>query len=113
MTDRHILPQRRSTFTLDMRDDSGRVDLTVAYSTFEPPGAPPPHTVAEIFVTARKIGSSMEAIARDAAILLSLALQYGCPIDTIRHALTRNQDGSAQSLMGRVVDRVTTEAQQQ
>jgi hypothetical protein len=110
MTDRHILPQRRSTFTFDMRDEGGRVDLTVAYSTFEPPGATA-HTVAEIFVTARKIGSGMEAIARDAAILLSLALQHGCPIDTIKHALTRNQDGSAQSLMGRVVDRVTTEAQ--
>jgi hypothetical protein len=106
MTNRRGLPQRRATFTFDIRDDSGRVDLTVAYSTFEAP----PHAVAEIFVTARKIGSGMEAIARDAAILLSLALQHGCPLDTIRHALTRNQDGSPQSLMGRVVDRVTTEA---
>jgi hypothetical protein len=110
MTDRRGLPQRRATFTFDIRDDSGRPDLTVAYSTFEPPGAPPPHAVAEIFVTARKIGSGMEAIARDAAILLSPALQHGCPLETIRHALTRNQDGSPQSLMGRVVDRVTTEA---
>jgi len=111
MTDRRLLPQRRSTFTFDIHDESGRIDMTVAYSTFEPPGASPPHTVAEIFVTSRKIGSGTEAIARDAAILLSLAVQYGCPLDTIMHALTRNQDGSAQSLMGRVVDRVMREAQ--
>jgi hypothetical protein len=108
MTSRRGLPQRRATFTFDIRDDGGRVDLTVAYSTFEPSGEPP-GAVAEIFVNARKIGSSMEAIARDAAILLSLALQHGCPLETIRHALTRNADGSPQSLMGRVVDRVTTE----
>jgi hypothetical protein len=112
MPERNVLPPRRPTFTFDMRDEAGRIDLTVAYSIFGVPGAPPPHAVAEIFVTSRKIGSGTEAIARDAAILLSLAVQYGCPLDTIKHALTRNQDGSAQSLMGRVVDRVMREAQQ-
>lgn len=110
MTHRLTLPQRRPTFVFDMRDDAGRVDLTVSYSTVEAPGTPPPHTIAEVFITSRKIGSSAEAIARDAAILLSLALQYGCPLDVIRHALTRNQDGTAQSLVGRVVDRVNEEA---
>jgi len=112
MTDRRLLPQRRPTFTFDIHDEGGRIDMTVAYSTFEPPGAPPPHTIAEIFVTSRKIGSGTEAIARDAAILLSLAVQHGCPLDTIKHALTRNQDGTAQSLMGRVVDRVMREARE-
>jgi hypothetical protein len=107
---RRILPQRRPTYTFDIHDDGGRVDLTVAYSIFEAPGTLPPHTVAEIFLTSRKIGSGTEAIARDAAILLSLAVQHGCPLDTIMHALTRNQDGSPQSLMGRVVDRVIKEA---
>lgn len=100
MNDRQVLPQRRASFTFDIYDASGRIDLTVSYSTFETGG------VAEIFVTARKIGSDMEAIARDSAILLSLALQYGCPFDTIKHALTRNRDGTAQSLMGRIIDRV-------
>ena len=108
---RAVLPQRRSTYTLDMRDEAGRVDLTVAYSIFEPDSVPPPHSVAEVFITSRKIGSSTEAIARDAAILMSLALQHGCALDTIRHALTRNQDGSPQSLIGRVVDRIETERQ--
>ena len=111
MTDRRVLPHRRSTFTFDMRDEAGRIDLTVAYSTFQPPGAPPPYTVSEVFITSRKIGSGTEAIARDAAILLSIAVQYGCPLDIIKHALTRNHDGSAQSLMGRVVDRVIEESQ--
>lgn len=112
MTERRILPMRRPTFTFDVFDAAGRTDLTVSFSTFEPVGTPPPWTVAEIFICSRKIGSEAEAIARDAAILLSLAVQYGCPLDTIRHALTRNADGTPQSLMGRVVDRVNKESGQ-
>jgi hypothetical protein len=92
-----------------MTDESGRIDLTVTFSMFETPGAP--DTVAEVFIMSRKIGSGVEAIARDAAILVSLALQHGCPLSTISLALTRNEDGSPQSLMGRVVERVTREAQ--
>lgn len=109
---RRVLPQRRATFTFDIYRENGTLDMTVAFSTFEPPGSAPPFTVAEIFVTSRKIGSTTEAICRDAAILLSLSLQHGCDLTTIKHALTRNQDGSPQSVMGQVVDRVMQEAQQ-
>ena len=48
---------------------------------------------AEIFINGSKVGSAAESNAQDAAIIASLALQHGCPIDTIRHALTRT--GSA------------------
>jgi hypothetical protein len=111
MATRRILPHRRPATVFDMRDEAGRLELTVAYSTFEPQESPPPHSVAEVFITSRKFGSNIEAIARDAAIMMSLALQYGCSLDTIRHALTRNADGSAQSLMGRVADCVHLEVQ--
>jgi hypothetical protein len=45
--------------------------------------------IAEIFINGSKAGTTAEAIAQDAAIVASLALQHGCPIDTIRHALFR------------------------
>jgi hypothetical protein len=45
--------------------------------------------IAEIFINGAKVGSAAEANAQDAAIVASLALQHGCPIDTIRHALAR------------------------
>jgi hypothetical protein len=45
--------------------------------------------VAEIFINGSKVGSAAESNAQDAAIVASLALQHGCPIDTIRHALAR------------------------
>jgi hypothetical protein len=46
--------------------------------------------IAEIFINGAKVGSAAEANAQDAAIVASLALQHGCPIETIRHALARS-----------------------
>ena len=48
-----------------------------------------------------------EAIARDGAVLLSLALQYGVPLETIKHAITRDGQGQPQSIIGAVVDRLS------
>jgi hypothetical protein len=46
--------------------------------------------IAEIFINGSKVGSGAESSAQDAAIVASLALQHGCPLDTIRHALARS-----------------------
>src|ERR1700688_2324880 len=46
--------------------------------------------IAEIFINGAKVGTAAETNAQDAAIVASLALQHGCPIDTIRHALARS-----------------------
>jgi len=52
----------------------------------------------------------MEAIARDAAVLLSIAIQHHVPLDILRHAITREQDGSASSIIGKVVDELSGRA---
>ena len=36
-------------------------------------------TVGEVFIDGGKTGQDMQSIARDAAVLLSLALQHGVP----------------------------------
>ena len=46
--------------------------------------------IAEIFINGSKVGTAAETNAQDAAIIASLALQHGCPIETIRHALARS-----------------------
>jgi hypothetical protein len=46
--------------------------------------------------------TAVEASARDAAIVASLALQYGVPLVTLQQALTRNGDGSPSSPLGRL-----------
>lgn len=50
--------------------------------------------IAEVFINGTKVGTAAETSAQDAAIVASLALQHGCPLETIRHALARS-GGSA------------------
>jgi hypothetical protein len=46
--------------------------------------------IAEIFINGAKVGTAAETNAQDAAIVASLALQHGCPLETIHHALVRS-----------------------
>jgi len=62
--------------------------------------------VTEAFLDGGKAGTAVQAMARDAAVLASLALQHGAPIEVLRHAMTRNDDGSAAGPMGALLDLV-------
>src|SRR3974390_3200765 len=53
--------------------------------------------LAEIFLSNSKAGSHSDAAARDSAVVCSLALQGGVPLETIRHALLRDGRGIASS----------------
>lgn len=66
-------------------------------------------TLAEVFATAGKSGEQLEAAARDAMIITSLALQHGVKLDTILGALTREENGTAASLAGAILDHVAEE----
>ena len=60
--------------------------------------------LAEIFLNVPgRSGSGIETMARDAAILTSICLQYGASVQTIRQALTRNGDGSAGGPLGAIL----------
>jgi hypothetical protein len=60
--------------------------------------------LAEIFLTNGKVGSDTDAAARDSAVMCSLALQFGTPVETIRRALLRDAHGVAASPLGRALD---------
>jgi ribonucleoside-diphosphate reductase alpha chain len=60
--------------------------------------------LAEVFLNGNTNGTDLDTGAKDAAIVASLALQYGVPCDGIRHALTRNRDGTATGPLGVVLD---------
>ena len=60
--------------------------------------------VAEVFLDAPKESPLADA-AREAAILTSLALQHGCSLETIRHAL----DGRDVSPIGAALTIITKE----
>lgn len=61
--------------------------------------------VGEIFInTAGKSGSENDIVVSDAAVAISLALQYGCPIEVLRAAMKRNPDGSPMGLLSHALD---------
>ena len=101
MSQRRDLPQRRASVNFDIEFGGiGRAyQITVGFhGTGE---------IGEVFVDGGKSGQDAEAIARDGAILLSLALQYGAALANIRTAITRDEQGNASSIIGAVVDQLS------
>ena len=93
---REILPNRRETDTF--RFDHAGHRYYGSVSRFKD-GRP-----AEVFLDAGKPGASIQAIARDGAVFVSLALQHGCPLEVLRKAITRLDDGSAAGPFGTLLD---------
>ena len=82
---RERLPLRRGSTVLDFQH--GGVDYTVGWSRYED------GRVAELFLNAGKLDSGVDTIARDSAIVASLALQNGCSVNDLRSSLTRTGFG--------------------
>src|SRR6516225_5370146 len=64
----------------------------------------PDGRIAELFCDNHKAGSQIGTLVRDAAILLSFALQHGADIEAIRRALCRDSSGRALGPIGQALD---------
>lgn len=96
---RERLPGRRPAVTFEVVHGLHLYDVSAGFTS--------DGRVGEVFVTPRlkiKSGDLLEAVARDGAILLSLALQHGCPLETIRAALTRDERGDPAGPIGEICD---------
>jgi hypothetical protein len=102
MATRQILPNRRLAETFEIEHADKRYTVSVGFFL---PGKP-----AEVFISGSKAGSDVESVARDGAVLLSIALQYGVPLDVMAGAITRNADGKAQTIIGAVLDQLMVSA---
>jgi hypothetical protein len=60
--------------------------------------------LAEIFIGNGKAGSGTDTAAKDSAVVASIALQHGVPLETIRRALLRDSRGGASSPLGAAID---------
>jgi hypothetical protein len=94
---RDRLPDRRPAISTSFERDGARFEMTAG---FYPDGR-----LGEIFLNADRANSLLDFLMSDAAILASLALQYGAPLDEIRHALKRDSRGQAVSPIGAALDR--------
>jgi hypothetical protein len=97
---RRTLPQRRrcETFEIAFGGFNRRHFVTLG---FYDDGA-----LGEVFITSGRTGEPVEAIARDGAVVLSLALQYGAELSNIRSAITRDHQGEPMSIVGAVIDKL-------
>lgn len=93
---REPLPQRRPSDTLTFEAGGLVYEATVGFYEDGRPG--------EIFLQAGKSGTAVNVATRDSAIALSFALQFGCSVDDIRSAMTRDPDGKAEGPLGCLMD---------
>jgi len=63
--------------------------------------------LAEIFIDSNKAGSDLDAVARDAAVVCSIALQYGAPAEVIRTALLRDTQDNPCSPLAAALDHIS------
>ena len=98
MTARRSLPNRRASETLEVELAGLRYTATV--------GRYADGRIAEIFLQNHKPGSQADSNARDAAVAASLALQFGCPLETLQRALLRDSRDRASTPLGAALDRL-------
>lgn len=101
---RETLPERRfsQNFTVDFQGE--RYNVTIGHYADGRPG--------EVFInrlfskTSAKVGTLLDGVCRDSAILVSLALQHGVQLDTMQHAITRDEDGTPSTIVGAIIDHI-------
>jgi hypothetical protein len=98
MTARSRLPNRRASETFSL--ECAGLTYTATVSRFAD------GRIGEIFLSNHKTDSAADVNARDAAIVTSLAIQFGADIETIRKALCRDSHGRPSGPLGAALDRI-------
>jgi hypothetical protein len=96
MSERVRLSNRRQSITFDLEAQGLRFTCTA--SRFSD------GRLAEVFLMNHKAGSMTGINAQDAAVVCSLALQHGVPLETIRKALMRDAHGRASGPLATALD---------
>jgi len=101
VSNRRRLPNRRGSITFEL--EALGLTFTVTASRFDD------GSLAETFIQNHKTNSAAGLLASDCAIAASLALQFGCPVETLRRALSRDAQGRATGPLGAALDLLTVQ----
>lgn len=99
-TTRRKLPNRRQAETRNIKPHDG-LAYTATFGHFAD------GSVGEIFLQNHKPGSQANSNARDSAVAASLALQFGCPLETLRRAVLRDSRGRPSTPLGAALDAIS------
>jgi hypothetical protein len=97
------LPARRGGENFEFLFDGQRFTASVRYASVTDVSP------REVFLGAEKPDSAVDLAARDGAVLVSIALQYGVGLGELARSLSRNLDGSAGSPIAALLDLLTRE----
>lgn len=103
MVERQVLPRRRKAESFDFvhqTPQGGGVNLKVTLGFYDD------GRIGEVFISGTKVGTGLDTAYREAAILLSFALQYGAPPERIREAMIRDAAGIAEGVIGSLLDAI-------
>lgn len=92
MSARAALPNRRRQESVDFLH--GGIGFTASIGRYAD------GRVGEAFLSCSRTTTNIESVGRDAAIILSIAIQHGASIKVIRDALTKDEDGHPASVIG-------------
>jgi len=94
---REELPKRRHQITVSLHNEimNQPVTATIGFGDDRKP--------LEIFLDTPKT-SPMSELARDTALLISLALQYGITIEQMRAGVGRDESGKPHTIAGEALD---------
>lgn len=87
------LPNRRPADTTTFEHAGRGYVLTIGRASID--GDP-----AELFIDTGRPGDDLNMMARDLAVVTSLALQFGCPLAAIADALDKLPDGRPAGPLG-------------
>jgi hypothetical protein len=93
---RERLPDRRACETSSFEHAGADFTMTI--------GRYADGRVGELFIGAGHANSALDALASDAAIAISFALQHGADLTAIRSAMKRNSRGEPSSPIGAALD---------
>jgi hypothetical protein len=92
MTFRERLPDRRTAETFEVQAAELRYVCTI--------GRFVDGRLAEVFLSNDNAGSHADACARDSAVIYSIALQHGVPVDVLARALMLDSRGRPETALG-------------
>ncbi len=93
---RERLPNRRASLVFDFEHKGLR--FTCSFSRY------PDGRIAELFLQNHKNSSGADVVVRDGAVITSIALQFGAPLETLADAILRDPNGEAASPIGAAID---------
>jgi hypothetical protein len=98
---RETLPNRRRSETIKFQAGVPGYPLSNFIATV---GFYPDGRVGEIFLHSSKSGSDRCIAMQEAAVTASQALQWGCPLESLRSAMPRAADGTPEGPLGTLFD---------